>query len=105
CSGTSAPVAVTFHPVPTPEIDGPGSVCLNATVGYTASNIAGDSYQWSISAGGTIITGQGTSQITVRWGGAGVETVDLEQTSSATGCRGNAGQYVVKVGTVLTPKI
>jgi hypothetical protein len=105
CRGSSAPITVRFHPLPTPVIDGPSSVCIDGVAQYTVSSVAGDSYQWRVSAGGTIVSGQGTSQITVRWSQAGIETVDLEQTSATTGCHGSAGEYTVNVGTTLTPKI
>src|SRR5207248_11450675 len=90
CMGTSMPVTIRFHQVPQPVIEGPGSVCINAIAQYMTIDVAGDSYQWSVSSGGTITSGQGTSTIIVQWSNAGSESVDLEQTSAATGCHGNA---------------
>jgi hypothetical protein len=107
CSNTSAEVHVTFHPLPTPQIAGPSSVCLNSTVTYSvAGATAGNTYNWSVSgAGGTITGGQGRATITVNWAASGTGAVSVEETSAATGCTGSSEQYFVSVGTSLTPKI
>jgi beta-glucanase (GH16 family) len=40
------------------------------SVNYAVPSISGTTYQWSVSGGGTIVSGQGTSQIVVNWGTA-----------------------------------
>ncbi len=56
-------------------INNPYSISGPITVTYSQSNIvfsvpyhSGSTYQWSFPAGVTIISGQGTNQITVNWG-------------------------------------
>ena len=64
-SGPSAAANVTVNPIPaTPAIAATQSVASGAT-GITSSvaNHAGSSYRWTITGGGTITGGQGTSTI------------------------------------------
>jgi hypothetical protein len=42
------------------------NVCANQTYTYNIPAIAGSTYVWTVT-GGTIISGQGTNQITVQW--------------------------------------
>ncbi|OYU97523.1 MAG: hypothetical protein CFE21_04310 [Bacteroidetes bacterium B1(2017)] len=50
-----------------PKISGPILVTGGDSVVYTTSIIIGNTYSWSV-IGGTILSGQGTNQISVRWG-------------------------------------
>jgi len=48
----------------------PDTVCVNATgEQYFVTNTVGSTYQWTITGGGVLQTGQGTNAITVDWGG------------------------------------
>ncbi len=62
---------------PTITITGPASVCAGATgvIYMTETGMSG--YAWSVSAGGTITYGQGTSFIMVDWNTSGAQTVSL----------------------------
>jgi hypothetical protein len=62
------------------------------------SPISGATYQWSVSGGGTIITGNGTPNITINWTIAGGPyTVSVY--SSANGCDGATQSISVTVTT------
>ena len=69
----------------------PDTVCANA-VGeqYFVTNTPTSTYQWTITGGGTLQTGQTTNSITVDWGGVSglfpnaVEVIE----SNAAGCPG-----------------
>ncbi len=51
------------------ELNGETFVQSNQVgVVYTATKVANANYQWSLPAGASIISGQGTNQITVNWG-------------------------------------
>jgi len=70
--GNSTPaclaVTVTAIPVAT-QPQGPALVCANSTQSYSippVSNAA--SYTWNVAPAGTILSGQGTNQISVNWG-------------------------------------
>jgi hypothetical protein len=69
----------------------PDTVCVNS-VGeqYFVTNTAGSTYQWTVTGGGTLQTGQGTSLITVDWGGVSglfPNAVEVIETN-ATNCPG-----------------
>lgn len=66
-------------------IDGPAQVCPGQTMAtYTTTDINGITYAWTVT-GGTILSGQGTSSITVQWGASGPGTVTVDGTN-AQGC-------------------
>ncbi|MCX6248217.1 MAG: PKD domain-containing protein [Bacteroidetes bacterium] len=70
---------------PVPTITGASSVCAGTT-GITYTTETGmTGYTWSVSSGGTITAGSGTSQITVTWTLAGAQTVSVNYTNSG-GC-------------------
>jgi len=55
--------------------------CTSETVIYTCSpNLAGATYQWSLTGDGVILSGQGTYQITVQWNEGGAGAVSVVQT-------------------------
>ena len=68
----SDPVTFTAYPYPTPVISGATSVCADAIVTYTITNIGNHPFSWSVSPGnlGTIIFGQGTNQVQIKWHGS-----------------------------------
>ncbi len=72
---------VTVHPSPTPAITGPVSLCLNSTATYSAD--AGMStYSWTVSSGGTIVSGNGSPSINVNWFVSGDQSISLSCTNS-----------------------
>ena len=80
---TSFPVTVTPSPVPT--IGSNNAPCVGSTgnLYYTESGMTG--YSWTVSGGGAIVSGQGTSAINVTWTGVGAQTVGVTY-SNASGC-------------------
>ncbi|MCC6288976.1 MAG: PKD domain-containing protein, partial [Chitinophagaceae bacterium] len=56
---------------PTPALSGPSTVCADAVVSYSITNILNANFQWSVSPAnfGTILSGQGTNSITIHWHG------------------------------------
>ncbi len=61
---------VTVKSLPTPSIIGIDSICINETTSY-ATDTGMTHYQWAVSFGGTIVSGEGTSIIQVHWTDAG----------------------------------
>ncbi|MFM1875569.1 MAG: hypothetical protein RL266_1306 [Bacteroidota bacterium] len=65
----------------TPPIQGPTPLCQNATGNiYSVTNTPGSTYTWTVPAGASIVSGQGTNSITVDFGTIGgtisvVETI------------------------------
>lgn len=62
-------------------------VSRGSTITYNVTPSLGtaNTYVWSVSAGGTIGSGQGTNEITVTWNTAGAQTVTVQMTD-ANGC-------------------
>lgn len=60
---------------------GTTEACTNEVVTYTCSpNLAGAAYQWILNGNGTILSGQGTYQITVQWSSGTAGSVSVVQT-------------------------
>jgi len=99
CTGLipdTLPVIVNSRP--TPSISGPISVC-EGTGGhaYTTEPMK-TAYQWTLSGGGTIISGAGTNVVTVTWDSAGARQVMVNYTNPSTGCNALAPtSYAVTV--------
>lgn len=82
--GTGVPVTinVTNSPPPvTSAITGPSPLCPNTTGIYAVLNNPGSVYAWTVPAGATIQSGQGTDSITVLWGTTG-GNITCTQTNS-----------------------
>jgi len=68
----------------------PDHACINSTEDYWVINTPGSTYNWVLSGGGIITTGQGSSAIKINWtsvGGPYILTV-TETFTSTTGCDG-----------------
>jgi hypothetical protein len=90
---------------PAPVVVGPNSVCINSNADYEITGDPGDIYVWKVLVGqGAITGGAGTSKLSMHWNLPGTDTLEITQTSAATGCVGTT-RYVVTVGTTLTPSI
>ena len=78
---TSTPIVMSvFLPIPT--ITGSSSTCLGALgATYTTEPNMTD-YTWTVSAGGTIISGSNNSTLTVAWNTIGAKTVAVSYTNS-----------------------
>jgi len=103
CVGVSPSIAVTVTPLPQPVIEGPRLVCRYALIDYSVKHNAGNTYVWRVT-GGTILDGQGTNAILVKWGGGGTGTIDLIETTP-NGCEGRAETATIIIGDVLQPVI
>ena len=86
CEGSSVPFSVTVNALPDPSITGDTPVCEDSEGIYTTETA--DSYSWSIdpSSAGTILSGQGTSELNVEWYASGDVNVTVTNTN---GCEGS----------------
>lgn len=87
CSvGTPTSFAVNVYTVDQPTISGANIACANTGMYMVYSTEAGmGDYTWNISTGGTIMSGQGTSQVEVNWTTNGSQTVSVNYTNP-NGC-------------------
>ncbi len=76
---------VTVNPLPVPSIAGPQSPCINATGNIYSTEPGMTGYTWTVSAGGTIVSGAASNSISVTWSTAGPKTVTVSYTN-ANGC-------------------
>ena len=78
---------LTVNPLPVPTITGPTPVCLNSTENVYSTEAGMTNYLWSVSVGGIITAGGGTSNntVTVTWNTVGAQTVSVKYTNS-NGC-------------------
>lgn len=76
------------------SINGPDTVSTNQTnVVYSIANNSGSTYQWTVPAGATIISGQGTSTITVNFA-ANSGIVSVTETATS-GCKNGPSDLFV----------
>ena len=83
--GIPVTLDVDIHPLPTGAISGPVNVPAAASgITYSVSGRIGYTYAWTVT-GGTLVSGDGTSQITVDWGPEGAGNVQVIATNTACG--------------------
>ncbi len=93
CSATSNAIKVNVTPkMSLGLITGSINAIVNTTVSYSVTNITAFVFDWVVT-GGTILSGQGTNQISVKWGStAGTGTI------SVSGVCANASTLNVAIG-------
>jgi hypothetical protein len=82
---TSSPLPVTVNLLPVPTIGGSNPVCFGASDAFYFTETGMTNYQWTVSAGGMITGGAGTSFIQVAWFIPGPQSVSVSYTNAA-GC-------------------
>lgn len=90
----SLPQTLMISAFPQPVINGTGNVCVDDIAVYTVTGTyPPGSLQWSVAPAnrGSILTGQGTNTVTIRWHGLPTTAV-----ITVTGCSG-AGTFTVNI--------
>jgi hypothetical protein len=106
--GCSSPMngvlQVTPSPLPNPVLTilGPGTLCQNTVATFMADPVMyATSYFWSVPMGATILSGQGTNQVTVSFGMAGTGQVSVHGINAC----GNGPQFSKNVTVQPIPNI
>ena len=86
---------ITVNVAPQPEISGPSLVCTNTSADYMTANNPDNSFSWE-AVGGTIVSGQGTYQISVDWGVPGIGYVIVTEVNTIN-CTAITENYEVVV--------
>ncbi|QDA61415.1 T9SS type B sorting domain-containing protein [Hymenobacter jejuensis] len=97
CAGPVYTKTFTVDPLPVVTITGPANVCPEGLNGlrYSVPGATGAAFQWTVTDG-TIVSGQGTSAITVNFLASNItKTVTVVPTSSF-GCTGALASFSVK---------
>jgi trimeric autotransporter adhesin len=88
-SGCSATTPTTYNVLvnaaPAPTISGTNSLCENSGFYFYSTEAGMSGYIWTVSAGGTINSGQGTNQVQVTWNTTGAQTISVNY-SNSNGC-------------------
>jgi|GEM_PF-3498383 len=105
CSTLPANFTVNLEAIPAaPIIMGPFSVCENGTgLTYNASGDPNSTFDWTVT-GGTIVSGQGTQDVSIDWGTAGTGQIEVQEVSAA-GCVGTIQTTSVSIQTQPPPPI
>ena len=105
CAGLSpASFCTTVNALPVPTIAGNANPCTALNNVYTTQT-GMTNYSWTVSAGGVITGGNGTSSATVVWNTAGAQNVYVTYTN-ANGCTNSIpASYAVTVKQGPTPTI
>ena len=77
CSGSVTNYTILVNPLPNPTISGPSPVCVGNTGNIYSTQAGMSGYTWTVSSGGIITSGGGTSIITVTWNQVGSQTVSV----------------------------
>lgn len=102
CVATTPTVkTVTVNPLPIPTISGTAAGCLNSTSIFSTEN-GMTAYNWTVTPGCTIISGNNTSMVTVSWTNTGPQTITVNYQNS-NGC--TASNPAVKIITVVVPPV
>ncbi len=104
CSANSALVEVDIFANPNPIITGTDTACKNTVSTYSTSSTAGRIYTWQVT-NGTIASGQGTASVNIIWGNASNGSIQLVDSNTLTGCKGNAPTFNVVLEDTPTPSI
>ncbi|MCX6283763.1 MAG: right-handed parallel beta-helix repeat-containing protein [Bacteroidetes bacterium] len=106
CStGPTGTLPVTVNPMPVPVIQGQPTSCVQSVNNVYTTAAGMQSYTWSVSAGGAITAGAGTSAITVTWSTTGSKTVTLNYTNT-NGCSAAVpATFAVTVNSLPSPTI
>ncbi len=106
CTATTATVFnVTANAMPAPTITGPATACVGSTGNVYTTQTGMTAYTWTVSAGGTITAGAGTSSITVTWTTAGARTVSVNYTNASSCTALTPAVYNVTVNSGPAPTI
>jgi len=90
---------------PVVTISGPATACAQSVGNVYTTQAGNTNYQWTISAGGVITAGAGTSSITVTWNATGPQTIGVNYQNSF-GCSAiSPTSYAVTVNALPTPTI
>ena len=103
--GPTSTLAITINPAPLPVVSGPASACVGSSGNSYSTQSSMTGYTWTVSAGGTLNSPNGTNNILVTWNTAGAESVTVNYVNG-NGCSAtNPVIYPVTVHPLPTPLI
>jgi hypothetical protein len=94
-SALSPDLSITVNDTPEPLVSGPALVCILMDAQYETNAVTGSTYVWNVT-GGNIVSGAGTSMVTVNWNTLGTGSVTVDEIS-AQNCTGTSAVFNVVV--------
>lgn len=104
CAVRTSNYDVTVEANPSPVITGKNDVCSSTIQAYSIPSNTGRTYNWNVS-NGTIVAGQGTSDIQVLWGAFGSGSITVSDSIDASGCVGYAPTFNVNINILPSPVV
>lgn len=112
CKGTSNSFSVNIIASPdVPNMSGQQMVCENGINAYQVPFVSGHYYKWSV-VGGTIINGQGTSVLDVKWDAIHVDSAGplngsllVLDSIISSGCKQSGTPYIIQINKTPNPVI
>jgi len=106
CAASSPTIMnVSVYPPPTPGIIGAATACVSSAGNVYETQTGKTGYIWTVSSGGTMTSGSGTSSITVSWNSTGNQVVSVNYTSENGCAAAQAATKSVTVHPVIIPGI
>jgi hypothetical protein len=96
-AASNLPVTVNSAPAQPSAITGITSPCQGSTETYSVTNVSGVTYNWTVPAGSSILSGQGTNSISVSVGSTGG---NIQVTPSNSCGSGSSSIMAISVGNV-----
>jgi hypothetical protein len=104
CAVGTSNYDVTVEANPSPVITGENNACESDIKVYSIPSNTGRTYNWVVS-NGTIVSGQGTSDIQVLWGAFGSGSIIVSDSINASGCVGYSSMFNVNINIAPKPII
>ncbi len=104
CIGISPVLTVNIQSDPNPVISGPTTICATGSAAYSTPFNPSRTYNWT-ATGGNIIAGQGTPNILITWGVAGIGSVVVSDSNNIGGCKTTTAPYTILLIPNPTPVI
>ncbi|MDQ3015745.1 MAG: hypothetical protein M3R25_03355, partial [Bacteroidota bacterium] len=95
-------ILINISPLFSGPISGPLDPCADGGSSYTIASVSSaDTYQWSVSGGGTIVSGQGSTNLSIAWNGTAGGNICVEVSNEC----GTSAPVCIQVLTTTTPGI
>ncbi|MBC7381777.1 MAG: T9SS type A sorting domain-containing protein, partial [Bacteroidia bacterium] len=85
CHATATAFTTNISASPAGTITGVLKACNNSIENYSVEGNSASNYTWSV-FNGSIVTGQGTNNVTIKWSGIGTGVVIINDSIVTTGC-------------------
>jgi hypothetical protein len=96
--------SIVVNPIPVPSYTGPVTACIGSTQTYS-TNVGMTGYNWTVTAGGIINSGQGSNTISVTWNSLGSQSVTVNYINNKGCSTNNPPSYNVTIIPLPVPTI